>query len=610
MNGAFGQKYYELTLNALRIVAGLLFGLVPALRASKTDLATAMKEKSRIGSRIWRFNLSSAMVVLQVGLSMVLLTGAGLFARSLLNLQSENVGFDRSNMLLVGIDPRLAGYKPAELTTLYQQILDRVGSLPNVRAVSLATYSPMSGTQRSSSIRVPGYTPQPGEDMVVEDILTGPKYAKLLGAPLLRGREIEIRDTAASPQVAVVNETFVNHFFKDQNPVGRTFTFEDETEGGARIEIVGVVADIKNNGAREKPLRTVYRPILQIQDGSAYMVNVHVRTNGDAGAFAGPVRQVLNDIDDKLPIFDVTTLEEQVHEKLKQDRLIAQLVSFFGALALILACIGLYGVMAQTSIVQLFVAGIVPGLIAGFGMMLLCYYYARRHGWPVEEIFNLCRVWVTFKEAFWALFLPVIILGGIFGGIVTATEGGGLAVAAALVIGLFIYRDLQWGELYRAIIDGATQTAVVMLLVAGSALVGVYLTEMRIPSQLAAAILNVTENKWAILALLNIFFLIIGIFLHSAAAIILVVPVVMPLVLAAGIDPVHFGVVVCLNLAIGQQTPPVASVLITTCAIAKADVWQVTLANLGFIGVLLVILLMSTYIPDIPMFLVELFYRR
>jgi C4-dicarboxylate transporter, DctM subunit len=269
----------------------------------------------------------------------------------------------------------------------------------------------------------------------------------------------------------------------------------------------------------------------------------------------------------------------------------------------------LYGVMAETSIVQLFVAGIVPGLIAGFGMMLLSYYFARRYGWPVEEVFDLCRLWVTFKEAFWALFLPVIILGGIFGGVVTATEGGGLAVFAALIIGLFVYRDLNWGELYSAIIEGGTQTAVVMLLVAGSALVGVYLTEMRIPGQLASAILSLTENKWFILALLNVFFLIIGIFLHSAAAIILVVPVVMPLVIAAGIDPVHFGVVVCLNLAIGQQTPPVASVLITTCAIAKADVWQVTRANIPFILLLLGILLISTYIPDVPLVLVELFYR-
>jgi tripartite ATP-independent transporter DctM subunit len=269
----------------------------------------------------------------------------------------------------------------------------------------------------------------------------------------------------------------------------------------------------------------------------------------------------------------------------------------------------LYGVMAETSIVQLFVAGIVPGLIAGFLMMGLCYYYARRYNWPVEEIFNLCRVWVTFKEAFWALFLPVIILGGIFGGIVTATEGGALAVVAALFLGLFVYRDLDWKFLYGAIVEGATQTAVVMLLVAASALVGVYLTEMRIPSQLAAAILTVTDESWAILALLNVFFLLIGLFLHSAAAIILVVPVVMPLVIAAGIDPVHFGVVVCLNLSIGQQTPPVASVLITTCAIAKADVWEVTRANMGFIGVLVATLLISTYVPAVPLVLVDFFYR-
>lgn len=329
------------------IVAGLLFGLVPALRASKTDLVVAMKEKSRTRSRFGRLGLSSAMVILQVGLSMVLLTGAGLFARSLLNLQSENVGFDRSNMLLLGIDPRLAGYKPAELPSLYQQVLERLGSLPNVRAVSMATYSPMSGMQRSSSIRVPGYTPQPGEDVVVEDILTGPKYAETLGVPLLRGREIEVRDTVAGPRVAVVNETFVNRFFKDQNPIGRQFTFDDDTDGGAALEIVGVIADVKNADAREKPIPVVYRPILQIADQAAFTVNIQVRTNGDAGSFAGPVRQAINDLDDKIPIFGVTTLEAQVHENLQQDRLIAQLVSFFGALALILACIGLYGVMAH-----------------------------------------------------------------------------------------------------------------------------------------------------------------------------------------------------------------------------------------------------------------------
>lgn len=329
------------------ILAGLLVGLIPALRASKTDLATAMKEKTRTRSRFGRLGLSSAMVVLQVGLSMVLLTGAGLFARSLLNLQNENVGFDRSNILLLGIDPRLANYKPAELASLYQQVLERIGNLPNVRSVSMATYSPMSGTQRSSSIVVPGYAPQPGEDVVVEDILTGPKYAETLGIALLRGREIEARDTVAGPRVAVVNETFANRFFKDQNPIGRTFTFDDDTDGGASVEIIGVTADVKNADAREKPMPAVYRPILQIADQAAFTANIQVRTDRDAGSFAGPVRQVINGIDDRIPIFGVTTLDDQVHENLQQERLIAQLVSFFGLLALILACIGLYGVMAH-----------------------------------------------------------------------------------------------------------------------------------------------------------------------------------------------------------------------------------------------------------------------
>ncbi len=221
----------------------------------------------------------------------------------------------------------------------------------------------------------------------------------------------------------------------------------------------------------------------------------------------------------------------------------------------------------------------------------------------------LSRLWLTFKEAAWALSLPVIILGGIFGGFVTATEGGGIAVVAALFIGAVIYRDLDWPFLRSAIIDGGLQTAVVMLLVAASALVGVYLTELQMPQKLAAAILALTDNRYIVLALLNVFFLVIGLFLHSAAAIILVVPVVIPLITAVGIDPIHFGLIVTLNLGIGQQTPPVASVLITACSIAKADVWEVSKVNIQFITVLFLVLMIVTYVPAIPMSLVEYFSR-
>jgi predicted permease len=329
------------------ILAGLLFGVIPAIQASRANLSSAMKEKTRTRGGFLRFSLSSLMVVMQVGLSMVLLTGAGLFARSLVKLQNEDVGFDRDNVLLLGIDPRLAGYKPNELATLYQQVIERLSSLPQVRNVSMATYAPMSGTSRSSSIQVTGYTPQPGEDLITQDILAGPKYAETLGIPLLRGREIELRDTVSAPRIAVVNSTFAEKFFQGQNPIGRTFTFDDETDDGAPLEIVGVVGDIKSEDAREKPEPTVYRPILQIAEQGAYSCTIHVRTLSDPAPLTPQVRQMINQIDDKLPIFGVTTLSEQLHNSLNQERLIAQLVSFFGALALILASIGLYGVMAH-----------------------------------------------------------------------------------------------------------------------------------------------------------------------------------------------------------------------------------------------------------------------
>ena len=268
----------------------------------------------------------------------------------------------------------------------------------------------------------------------------------------------------------------------------------------------------------------------------------------------------------------------------------------------------LYAVMAQSSVVELFVAGIIPGILGGFGMMGVSYWFARRYNYPVEEVFQLKRVAQTFKEAALALTLPIIILGGIFGGFVTATEGAGLAVVAALLIGL-VYRELDLKALVQAMIDGGIQTAVVMLLVAASVLIGQYLTEAQVPQTIAQGIIEFTQNKYVILGILNVFLLVVGLFLHSAAAIILVVPIVMPLVQAAGIDPVHFGIVVTLNLGIGQQTPPVASVLVTACSVAKADIWEVSKVNIYFIGVLFAVLMMVTYIPAIPMFLVELFYR-
>lgn len=331
----------------ISIISGVLFGFLPALRASKTDLVSAMKQRTATRSGRLHVSPSSALVVLQVSLSMVLLTGAGLFVGSLLQLRRENLGFDRNNVLVLDIDPRLAGYKPKELPSLYQRLLDRLSAVPNVRSVTMATYAPLSGNGRASSINVQGYTATSDDNLIVQDMLTGPNYAQTLGIPLLQGREIGPRDTTTSHNIAVVNQSFVNRFLQNQNPIGRTFSFDDPEVKPGSIEIVGVLGDIKSSDPREAAEPTVYRPILQIQDESAYSVTIHVRTQGEASAVAASVRQAINDVDRTLPIFGTTTLDASFNERLRQEQLIAQLVSFFGALALLLASIGLYGLMAH-----------------------------------------------------------------------------------------------------------------------------------------------------------------------------------------------------------------------------------------------------------------------
>ena len=268
----------------------------------------------------------------------------------------------------------------------------------------------------------------------------------------------------------------------------------------------------------------------------------------------------------------------------------------------------LYATLADVSVVKLFVAGIIPGLIGGLSMMALAYYFAVKYKLPTESKFQFSKIREAAMRASWALILPVLILGGIFGGLVTATEGAGLAVLAALIISGIIYREMTTRSFLSAARMSVIQTAVVMLLVATSALLGLYLAEIKLPQQLAESIISLTQNKIFILMLLNALLLVLGMLLHGAAAIILVVPMLIPLIHEVGIDPLHFGIIVTLNLAIGQQTPPVASVLITACSIAKSDIWETTRANLPFIGLLLFLLILVTYISVIPMGLVNLLY--
>lgn len=261
----------------------------------------------------------------------------------------------------------------------------------------------------------------------------------------------------------------------------------------------------------------------------------------------------------------------------------------------------IYAWMAETSVAKLFFAGFFPGFIAGGAMMALSYYYARKYNLPVEQQFSTRQVGRATAEAFWALIIPAVIWGGIFLGIATATEVAALAVLAAFMIGVFIYRELPLRDLVRVLKESAGQTAVIMVIVASSAVLGWFLTSEQIPQKFARAILQTTSNKYLILLFLNIFFFVAGMFLHSAAAIILIVPIVMPLIRQIGIDPIHFGIIVTLNLGVGQQTPPVATVLFITAAIARLQFWEVFRVGWPFTVVLAGVTFLVTYVPWISL---------
>jgi tripartite ATP-independent transporter DctM subunit len=261
----------------------------------------------------------------------------------------------------------------------------------------------------------------------------------------------------------------------------------------------------------------------------------------------------------------------------------------------------IYAWMAEVSIAKLFFAGFLPGFIACVSMMGLCYYYARKYNLPMEKKFSVREVGRSTVQAFWALTIPIVIWVGILGGIATATEVAALAVVAAALIGVLIYRELSGKQTLRIFRESASQTATVMLIVASSAVLGWFLTSEQVPQKFARMILETTSNKYLILLFLNLFLFVAGMFLHSAAAIILIVPIVMPLVRQIGVDPIHFGIIVTINLGVGQQTPPVATVLFTTAAIARLPFWDVFKVGWPFTLVLALVTLLVTYVPWISL---------
>ncbi|WP_420393189.1 TRAP transporter large permease [Acuticoccus sp.] len=258
----------------------------------------------------------------------------------------------------------------------------------------------------------------------------------------------------------------------------------------------------------------------------------------------------------------------------------------------------LYGVTTNTSIRDLFIAGLVPGLLLGAAFMVTCYIFAVREGHPVDERFEVRRLGVALRRAFVPLLIPVLVIGGLIGGVFTPTEAAGVGVALALLFGLVLSRELTARRLYDILVLTARQSAVVMMLVAGSAALSLFLASQRIPQAIAELLQGFGEQPLLAILLINLFLLGVGMFLQAAAAIIVVVPILLPLALQIGLDPVHFGIIVCLNLGIGQQTPPVATVMLTVCSVTGLRIQDVLHYGKWLLLAMFVVLMIVSYVPQ------------
>jgi len=329
---------------ALSLLTALLFGLLPALRAARADLQSTLKDLgASLSHRLSSVRLRKALIVGQVALTAVLLTAAGLFTRSLLNLQNTNLGVRPDHVVEFTIAPQLSRYSPQRALAFVERLRQAIAATPGVSSVSAATIPILANDEWGSDVTIQGYTAREGEDMHVWRNEVGPNYFATLGTPLLAGREFSQSDTAASPLVAVVNATFARRYLQGRNPLGVHFRLgagADKPE----IEIVGVVKDSKHSDPRDTIHPFVYAPYTQ--DPTFGRATFYVRTSSEPAAMATTLRKIVQSFDSNLPVYDLETLTQQVDETVFADRLLTSLSLCLGLLAALLAAIGLYGVMA------------------------------------------------------------------------------------------------------------------------------------------------------------------------------------------------------------------------------------------------------------------------
>lgn len=328
---------------AIAMTASLAFGLAPALNAGRVNPIGGLRGSGRSTRvRRRRFGATEPFVIAQVALSMVLVLGATLFARTLLNLEREPLGFDQDNVLLAHLNARAAGYTPNDVLDLYRRLYDRVSSLPDVQRATFARFSPFSGALSSFGAQVEGYEAPPGQRVQIESVPVGPNYTATLGMPIVEGRPIDLRDVVGSTPVAMVNEAFGRRFFATATPLGHHVSF-----GGRQLLIVGVLKDALFHRARDSASPFVFTAMLQEQSQMAMDCEIELRTTGDGHALVAAVRKAVADTDSRVVVSRVQTMREQVLGTLGPERLAAGFVAVFAALALVLAAIGLYGVIAH-----------------------------------------------------------------------------------------------------------------------------------------------------------------------------------------------------------------------------------------------------------------------
>lgn len=330
------------------LLTALLFGLVPSLLLTRINLAPVLKSSS-LGSNndssSRRWSAGKILVIAQVAISLVLLVAAGMFVRSLAKLSEVNLGYNREDLLLFSVDSAPTEPKGLGARRLYQDLQEKIAGIPGVCSVSVSANGLFMDSESGDPISVEGYTPQSGERMNVRMDHIGPHYFSTVGIPILMGREIEEQD-ANGRRVAVINQSFAHRFFRDTNPIGKRVR---NTYPGnpADLQIVGVVADAKYNSLREKPVERLYAPLFNPmwEETSAAF---EVRTFADGPAISEPLRQAVASTNAAIPPLEIKTMSRLVDDSLQTDKFIKQLSEAFGALAMLLAAIGLYGVMAYT----------------------------------------------------------------------------------------------------------------------------------------------------------------------------------------------------------------------------------------------------------------------